>query len=288
MRARMLGLVAALLLIALVALDALDAQAEYTVVGAGIRRVLTDWTYQPTGVSELNFSGFTTYRDAGTLTVVATGGGGGGLPDGGPDNAIVRADGITGSVQASLVTIDDSGNITGPSGATVDGRDVSVDGAKLDGLPTSVVAQASVYPTNLDGGPNGQTAFVQGTVQGTGGYTYAADAGYLMPSGLCTVAIPVNQVCRVQVQWYGRIVPGIDAGNTITGSYELRRTYRIRNVSNVLTIDPLLGEADYNSSGTSAAGSAADGGVFMPWVQGVAATQTRWTCQSTTTCTVDP
>lgn len=49
------------------------------------------------------------------------------------DNAIARFDGTDGkSVQNSPDTIDDSGNISLPSLATVDGRDISVDGAALD------------------------------------------------------------------------------------------------------------------------------------------------------------
>ena len=47
------------------------------------------------------------------------------------DNAITRFDGTTGkAIQNSVVTIDDGGNIA--TAGTVDGRDVSVDGTKLD------------------------------------------------------------------------------------------------------------------------------------------------------------
>ena len=54
---------------------------------------------------------------------------------GATDNAIVRVDGTgTKTVQGSLVTIDDSGNVSLAALATVDGRDVSVDGTKLDGI----------------------------------------------------------------------------------------------------------------------------------------------------------
>lgn len=49
------------------------------------------------------------------------------------DNAIARYDGTSGKVlQNSAVTIDDSGNIT--TSGTVDGRDLSTDGTKLDGI----------------------------------------------------------------------------------------------------------------------------------------------------------
>jgi hypothetical protein len=60
------------------------------------------------------------------------------------DNAVMRFDLATGGVaQNSPVTIDDSGNVALPALATVDGRDVSVDGAKLDGIaPGATVAPA--------------------------------------------------------------------------------------------------------------------------------------------------
>lgn len=49
------------------------------------------------------------------------------------DNAVARFDGTTGKLlQNSSVTIDDSGNIA--TSGTVDGRDVSADGSKLDGI----------------------------------------------------------------------------------------------------------------------------------------------------------
>jgi len=53
------------------------------------------------------------------------------------DNSIPRNDGVTGKIlQDSGVLIDDSDNIIMPALALVDGRDVSEDGAKLDGLGT--------------------------------------------------------------------------------------------------------------------------------------------------------
>ncbi len=52
------------------------------------------------------------------------------------DNAITRFDGTTGkAIQNSVVTIDDTGNIA--TAGTVDGRDVSVDGTKLDTVETN-------------------------------------------------------------------------------------------------------------------------------------------------------
>lgn len=75
------------------------------------------------------------------------GSGGGAItpPGSSTDNAIVRFDGAGGAtLQNSGVTITDAGNIVLASLATVDGRDVSVDGAKLDGLPASAYATVGV------------------------------------------------------------------------------------------------------------------------------------------------
>lgn len=58
------------------------------------------------------------------------------------DNRVVRMDGVTGKVvQQSPVSIDDDGAITGMT--TVDGRDVSVDGTKLDGIASGATANAT-------------------------------------------------------------------------------------------------------------------------------------------------
>jgi hypothetical protein len=54
-------------------------------------------------------------------------------PIGATDEGIARFDGTTGELlQDSNVTISNAGNITLPGSATVDGRDLSVDGTKLD------------------------------------------------------------------------------------------------------------------------------------------------------------
>ena len=60
-------------------------------------------------------------------------------PGSSTDEAVARFDGTTGKLaQNSAVTIDDSGNIA--TAGTVDGRDVSVDGTKLDGIETAATA----------------------------------------------------------------------------------------------------------------------------------------------------
>jgi hypothetical protein len=94
-----------------------------------------------------------------TTDVTIPGGGGGGGDLSGPvsatDNAIARFDGASGDVvQDSLVTVDDLGNIALPATRTVDGRDLSTDGANLDNHlasssnPHGVTAeQAGAVPT---------------------------------------------------------------------------------------------------------------------------------------------
>lgn len=70
-------------------------------------------------------------------------------PTSATDNAITRYDSTTGKlVQNSLATVDDSGNIAVPSLATVDGRDVSVDGIALDALVSTTVPSKVTGPSS--------------------------------------------------------------------------------------------------------------------------------------------
>ncbi|MBU2249295.1 MAG: hypothetical protein KKD77_21285 [Gammaproteobacteria bacterium] len=62
------------------------------------------------------------------------------------DHAVVRGDGGTKGIQDSLVTIDDAGSISLLALQTVDGRDVSVDGLKLDGIAAG--ANLYVHPNH--------------------------------------------------------------------------------------------------------------------------------------------
>ena len=91
----------------------------------------------------------TTYELGADLTTWATfssGGGGGGTGDvEGPasstDNALARFDSTSGKIiQNSAVTVDDSGNIA--TSGTVDGRDVSTDGTKLDTITVANIPSA--------------------------------------------------------------------------------------------------------------------------------------------------
>jgi hypothetical protein len=77
----------------------------------------------------------------------AGGGGGGGDvfgPAGATDEAIARFNTATGKlIQDSLVLIDNAGSISLPASQTVDGRDLSVDGSKLDGIEAGATADQS-------------------------------------------------------------------------------------------------------------------------------------------------
>lgn len=81
-----------------------------------------------------------------TLNAVGGGGGGGGDVFSSiatsTDNSVTRMDGTTGKlIQASPVIIDDLGAVTGVT--TIDGRDPSVDGAKLDGIASAATANSA-------------------------------------------------------------------------------------------------------------------------------------------------
>lgn len=237
-------------------------------------------------VDRLNFgTGFSAVQDGGLLTLSASGGGSANNPTGCVQGSLLSAgsDGGEGSCNGNVVTVDPAGNITNVVGATFDGRDVSVDGAKLDTI-TSPIEKASALPSGAtDGGSNGQTAWVPILVRGTGGYTYNADAGYKMPGDQCSVYVASNQLTRFVIQWYGSVVGGVDAGNAVTGHCFMRRAYLVRNQAGTLTVNVVLPEADTLSggAGSCAAGISIDGSVVEPWAQGTAATQIRWECSVT-------
>lgn len=106
----------------------------------------------------------------------ATGGGDVFGPGSATDNAITRFDGATGKfIQNSAATIDDSGNIATPG--TVDGRDVSADGATLDAHVANlsnphVVTAAQVGNTTAQWNAN--------QLQGTNVSASAPSAGNLL------------------------------------------------------------------------------------------------------------
>lgn len=99
-------------------------------------------------ISDADATNLTDGSNADALHAHAAGSGDVTGPGSSTDNAVSRMDGVTGKIiQESLVTIDDAGNTSVPGGATVDGRDVSVDGTKLDGIDVSADANPAEAST---------------------------------------------------------------------------------------------------------------------------------------------
>lgn len=91
------------------------------------------------------------------------------------DDAIARFDGTTGKIiQNSAVTIDNAGNVSVPASATVDGRDISVDGATLDGHTASITSKANRRLARRD--ITGTTGALVQTDEDTGAKTSNAAA----------------------------------------------------------------------------------------------------------------
>lgn len=81
------------------------------------------------------------------------GGGGFSGPGSSTDNALARYDGTTGALlQNGLVTESDTGSLSIPAGQTVDGRDLSVDGARIDGLVAVTTDEAICRYNGTTGG----------------------------------------------------------------------------------------------------------------------------------------
>jgi len=86
---------------------------------------------------------------AGTITINASGGGGGtiGGSSGGTDNRLIRADGTGGAtIQASAVTLDDSGNLTGANS-----YDAGTDGYKVSGTKVVGAQQGAIGDPSISG-----------------------------------------------------------------------------------------------------------------------------------------
>jgi hypothetical protein len=90
------------------------------------------------------------------------------------DNRLLRSDGVSGAIQNSPITCDDSGNLTGLG--TVSGRNVATDGTKLD-----------LYPT-VSGLTTGQC------IRATGAATMAFGALDLANTNAVTGVLPITNV----------------------------------------------------------------------------------------------
>lgn len=122
------------------------------------------------------------------FTNITPGGGGSGTGDvTGPASSTATAlatfSGTTGKVlSGTQITINALGDISLPLSATVDGRDISVDGAKLDNLPTSAYASVGVNGTTQT--QAGRINFNLGTgVSISGSYNLGTNSTDLLISG---------------------------------------------------------------------------------------------------------
>ena len=216
----------------------------------------------------------------GTSTLPAGGGSGGsGLPDGGPDNSIVRADGIATAIQTSAVTIDDTGSISVPISATFDGVDVSALGATVDGYPLDPFPSSMMSP--------GDASFVSGVYQGST-YINNGDAGYTVPA--CVLSMPLRSACRVRVRWQAAVVSGIDAGAAVSGAASWCRVYSFYTSSTGIGAAPNAVSCETDHAGVTAGITVQfDGSVLQPTFQGPAATNLRLDCfVDDITCVYNP
>lgn len=167
----------------------------------------------------------------------------------------------------NLVKIDNAGNLTLPVGATVDGRDISVDLTKLDGLPSSAVSQAQVSPADA--------SIVPGYYHGQG-YGSGADVGVRVQA--CTVQVPLNSTCAVRVSWIGKQVGDAATGLAPIASGDMDRVYHIRTTASAIAaVNVTVGLNDNNNLTGTYAHNTFDGAVFEPLAMGNGQ-PIWWTC----------
>lgn len=259
----------------------LSPTADGQTFGQGILRVLINGVRQPSGVSEIQCVGSSSacYRDGGVVTIVPGSGGGSGLPDGGPDNALVRADGISTAIQTSQVTVDDSGSISMVASATVDGYDISVLGTTVDNLPLDPLPTSMMSPADA--------SFVQGVYRGST-YTNNGDAGTQIPA--CVLSMPLRSACRVRVRWQAATVSGLDAGAAVSAASSWCRIYSFYTTSTGIGAAPNAVNCETDHAGVTAGITVQfDGAVLQPTFQGPAATNLRLDCfVDDITCVYNP
>lgn len=158
-----------------------------------------------------------------TVAITYVGGAGSGDvvgPGSATDNAVTRFDGTTGKlIQNSAVTIDDSGNIS--TSGTVDGRDVSTDGTKLDGISSGADVSTAVINAFKTISVSGQSDVVADSYQDT--LTLAAGSNVTITTNAGTDTITIAATgggagtpggSDTQVQFNDATAFGGDAGLT--------------------------------------------------------------------------
>lgn len=114
-------------------------------------------------------------------------------PGSSTDRAILTWNGTTGdAVRDNTVGIDASGNITLASTDTVDGRDISVDGTKLDGIASGATANTGTVTSAAVSGTDGIEVDSGSPITTSGTFTLGINAatlfGHLLGASTVTVA----------------------------------------------------------------------------------------------------
>lgn len=189
-------------------------------------------------------------------------------PDGATNRAIARFSGTSGdAIDDSLATIDDAGNIATPG--TVNGRDVSADGAKLDGVEAGAQANLSASAAlaqllTVDGPGSGLDA---DTVDGQHASAFASASGLASHVGNTSNphAVTAAQVGAVPT------IRSVSTNAPLTGggSLAVDLTLDIANATpssrGAMTVEQVLklGSIEYGADVTDAANVAA-AGALMP------------------------
>ncbi len=198
--------------------------STWVAVGVGANgEVLTADSAQSAGVD------WTAVAGTGDVTAAASIG----------DNRIVRGDGGAKGVQTSLVSIGDTGNISGivdlamtgnmTVTGTVDGRDVATDGTKLDGIEagadvtdaTNVAAAGAIMDGDFSVSGNmvrtGAGTYTSRTVTGTASRVSVSNGDGV--AGNPTLDIDASYVGQASITTLGTIATGVWNGTKVSEGY---------------------------------------------------------------------
>jgi hypothetical protein len=142
-------------------------------------------------------------------------------PTGSMNNAIVRFEGTNGNILKggeNAPAYDDSGNVTLVSGATIDGRDPSVDGVALDAAVAAVaLRQSATLTQRVIAATTG--ALVLADFPATGAKLllvgHASPVAFTVPDN-ADVALPLNMPIKLIATNAGQITVTEDTAVTVT------------------------------------------------------------------------